>query len=1303
MWRIMRQFDDTVLHKGQKIKFLGSTAAEVEALYIKGREVDSAFATQARTKPIFRSGSARYTILLQLSKEMLEGWIDGELMYERAVNGFLPELFQRWSYLGVRHSVTVVLFGRVDHGSNMQSKRGTDFYHVVAADLPCTQWRELLRKLRRALNDDQLPRQLSLAAKGNMLEAMYISVTDFANDNIDPHLSSTGTSVIALTAGAGLFETDRGLLNDTTRMLMGNSIGVDIVALSPKPLHPVPLFAYQRVGAWEYALPHWVDISFWHTRTPTYTPSWLLPTAVGLDCEVSLPPLDLQHADDNDSRIADMEAHDDGVFAGNDQFRNRGEDRELSVSASSASTLKRSSPNKKSPHKASVQENTGSHEHDDSEKLASYGGEGGRRPKEASAPHPLMAAGRKISLGPKGLAPSRGIASTTVTTEHAQQGREPSLSAIFAPNEGSSGIAKQIRQTLARKSSQQSLTSQSDATLVEASRPINIGAGREADAEESDLTSVLERNVLATVSENELTDESGMSQTPKAKRDPFYAAMKAAEEEGHWTTSPWVTLLNPCNPKRSNMRVAAQYRKWQHVFPRAVSSGTFKWRSMCSPATLPLTAEYRPSLRQLEHFPLKTVRRLLIRQGKTGSATSAERVLEQLVSLRFLFGFQHTSTTPHGREQPGEGMGSRVVLSLGNTYHELRCLSDAEIQTVEYSLGDSGDEIWDDKLVLESRMKIKTPVTSKANKMNLPSVQPQSQPDWAKLDESVVSQDHSVVDKYCFQMRLVLIPVEPPRASQGISSTARELSDEERRIDGIQKLTQLWQRSRYFTTEDQQHHASLARPKTVGAPYDRDPNPLAIEYETRDPSMVVNAYGPTLSGQLSGDENILPLFAESELYHSSTFDVAKLVAQMQEPSPHGVEVRDRRWFTRLHFRCFRGDEMVNWLLRVFRDLHSREDAVAIGNELMKRGIFTHVRHRHAFLDGNFFYQITSAHRTTEYPDNASMFSKTSLRSVPPTPTVERNSPVLRAVQMNSPLSKASHRESSSSGMPTPILAPLDKKRLFLSQEMLLNVDTNGKSDQLEIVHLHYDRLHNPENCYHIQLEWLTATPKLIREAINRWSSLVESYGLRLVQLPLAEASILHIQRPFDQPLRVKLAVNPPERGLTASVMEPYVSLPRAMEDPVAYQKALLRRLDFVLDFEAAASFTTKIDVHYSYGTEDDWYERTSFCHVSGLVLAQITGDEQSDFVLVPNRLAASQKLAASGKHVVNATPVEEIVRAFVDFCHDEKALRAFYKELHKPIMTPSSPFIGETHGLDSDVPPISLPPHLMHRAALKGI
>ena len=155
--------------------------------------------------------------------------------------------------------------------------------------------------------------------------------------------------------------------------------------------------------------------------------------------------------------------------------------------------------------------------------------------------------------------------------------------------------------------------------------------------------------------------------------------------------------------------------------------------------------------------------------------------------------------------------------------------------------------------------------------------------------------------------------------------------------------------------------------------------------------------------------------------------------------------------TRLHLKCFRGDEMTNWLLRVFKDLQTREDAVALGNQLMDREIFTHVRGKHEFRDGNYFYQIKAAHRTTDYPDTTGFFSKPLGRSVPSTPIAEhRQSPSGPSLQAES---DASERE-----MRTPTLGPTDKrkkKEVFLSQKLQYNIDPGKRSSQLEIVNLHY--------------------------------------------------------------------------------------------------------------------------------------------------------------------------------------------------------------------------------------------------------
>jgi hypothetical protein len=158
-----------------------------------------------------------------------------------------------------------------------------------------------------------------------------------------------------------------------------------------------------------------------------------------------------------------------------------------------------------------------------------------------------------------------------------------------------------------------------------------------------------------------------------------------------------------------------------------------------------------------------------------------------------------------------------------------------------------------------------------------------------------------------------------------------------------------------------------------------------------------------------------------------------------------------------------------------------------------------------------------------------------------------------------------------------------QREILLSQMMQYNVDPQKKSDHLQVIDLHYDRIHNPENCYHIQLEWLGTSTKLVRDAISRWSSVVETYGLRLTQVPLEEASKFREHHPFDQPQPINLAIEPPDKVLATPLLEPHTFTPRMIEDRHWYHKALLRKRDFVLDCEAASAFTSKLRVRYSWG------------------------------------------------------------------------------------------------------------------------
>lgn len=244
-----------------------------------------------------------------------------------------------------------------------------------------------------------------------------------------------------------------------------------------------------------------------------------------------------------------------------------------------------------------------------------------------------------------------------------------------------------------------------------------------------------------------------------------------------------------------------------------------------------------------------------------------------------------------------------------------------------------------------------------------------------------------------------------------------------------------------------------------------------------------------------------------------------------------------------------------------------------------------------------------------------------------------------------------------------------------------------------------DRIHNPDNCYHIQLDWLFTSPRLIREAVGRWTALVGPYGLRLVQVPLSEACKYSDRRLFDQPHLVKLSVEPPGRVPVTPHLATHAS-PRAVDDRQFYHKAILRRLGFVLDYESADSYSTRLDVTFSWGKLD--FKMTQFVHKTGLVLAQIAKDQEEwDFLLLPNRLAADRSQPFGREHEGDAT--EEILNSVQALAGDQKSLRSIYDAAIKPRLPAPSPFTKAVMAnADLDVPPIQLPPHLLHRRQSRG-
>ncbi|XP_028828527.1 GATOR complex protein DEPDC5 isoform X2 [Denticeps clupeoides] len=299
MWRLKKSLVSTCAYVTQKVEYAG-IRAQASELWVKGEKVTCGYISED-TRVVFRSSSAMVYIFIQMSCEMWDFDIYGDLYFEKAVNGFLSDLFTKWKEKNCSHEVTVVLFSRTFYiaktidefpeilrGSIRQDHEGRfyeDFYRVVAQNERRDEWTSLLITIKklfiqypvlvRLKGADGFPcGQNSTAAQGNYLEAINLSFNVFDKHYINRNFDRTGQMSVVITPGVGVFEVDRLLMILTKQRMIDNGIGVDLVCMGEQPLHAVPLFKLHnrtvpgdsRLGD-DYNLPHWINHSFYTSKS----------------------------------------------------------------------------------------------------------------------------------------------------------------------------------------------------------------------------------------------------------------------------------------------------------------------------------------------------------------------------------------------------------------------------------------------------------------------------------------------------------------------------------------------------------------------------------------------------------------------------------------------------------------------------------------------------------------------------------------------------------------------------------------------------------------------------------------------------------------------------------------------------------------------------------------------------------------------------------------------------------------------------------------------------------------------------
>jgi hypothetical protein len=779
--------------------------------------------------------------------------------------------------------------------------------------------------------------------------------------------------------------------------------------------------------------------------------------------------------------------------------------------------------------------------------------------------------------------------------------------------------------------------------------------------------------------------------------------MPATSTSPSKTLAPWVRSINPSNAPKASLRDASWFGRWQHAYPRPPHVAVVKWKSLKTPAVLPLTTEEFPSPKELATNYLETPYRVFPNEDNDASdmLRGQDAILREMVALRLSHGFQIVigSAVAEATGQPfleflnvfdTKDLGkddATVILSKGNIIHRLSCVAGGEIEVTRFTRLSNVSDLEKSHSPTYT-LAIRTILAKTYDLSEVKLLSSAEEYNWNYADNYIAGHRDHLIDPTrqlrFWRVRFVLIPMHlPPHTRRHFN----EDNEEEIHLLGISQLTNLWQRNKYIPPDEKRFQSSGRNQK--------DQNPLNILYQTQNPSEIVGAeFNRLLLTDPQLDNPPAQLLPDSELLERSDFGPASLMELAYIiQGEKGARLMDRRWHLRLHYSCLVGSEFTTWLVQTFRDIDSREEAVKFGNELMRLGLFIHVERRHNFRDGNYFYQIASQFRVPRPESKSGWFPGLgkSDSSVPATPLgdiVTKDPPgVLEQAKSEKP------EETTTSTTDTPSKAK-NKVTIMLSKTMKYDVDPRKRSNRPEVVDLHYDRLHNPENCFHIELSWMSATAKLVEDGVASWASTADKYGLKLVQVPIAEAAATVKIQTFRRLYRVKLCVEPPPPPMGSLTLGATSFSQRGEPDRHFYQKAILRKFDFVLDFEAASSFPPDVEVLYSWGKPE--YQYPQYIHRSGCLLAQIS--EEGEFIFLANRLFSTKSAAGVGRdtgyihHHHHHPKFDRGERG--DLHHRARANTYSYDPMFSPRLSPLVRPAGDTSFLQhtNNIPNLTLNP-----------
>ncbi|KAF9008542.1 hypothetical protein BDZ89DRAFT_1078965 [Hymenopellis radicata] len=1144
--------------------------------------------------------------------------------------------------------------------------------------------------------------RLSYAHDGPILEALNLGLNPTETHYIDRSLQLTGSVTMLITPGTGYFRVNKQLLRLTTTRMLDQGFGLDLICLEQPPLHQSPIFSFQglppdekvndagsrdmdplwggerrkRDGEkesdderekvifwWE---PFWISVSFWDKQMDLpFREDRFVARAkmheiqmLGLLEHDVLSSIEVPYLKDDEDQHSPGPSPTAAQQFDNDIFAVGTEPQQPSVNPNRMSVISISS---------STTEVISS----------SY-----RVPLEKRASHRNSLTTPKVP--PIEESPRTYLSELPVETPTRTRNSSPSQSSIHSLRSNLSGYSS--KKSITRDREGLSLTSKLTPSWL--FKPFRSGPSEPqtspvsasvrsggvipvASNSPTPSTSTLSTPTLATPTisaalpsipfpstslnltraSDELASHTPQPMAIKTRSTPLRSNFsRAVDSEVRaalarpgsphddsvltatvsslsvpWTSSSPGSKPNPSKPQSTVSYVQASLAaRWRHVFASPAYKHDIKWSSMVTPGCLPLTVEYFPSTAELEGsydvFSYDFVvdpdemRSFLIKPPQVkGNAEDFRRawalvVMRGMAAVRLAQGFQFVLQKPKkGQDVQGDDQDRRTTAFrrhqsfmgisdddipkpwgaaevLKSTANPVYLSMSNEIHRISYT----GEAIQVRRYV--RRMPSTKPFDYECliwPKLGVGYTEQKTQfrshglenYGWNRLDMLVAGYEHQFNESLRYwRTRFVIIPtLERPTTNTG--PTGEKLNDEETRILG-------WQ------SPDE-------KDKGVGAPPVRFlPTTLSPAASVRDDVLMLQLDQIHAAGPLQKKVK-----SEREIGDMSLSAIAKAMRE-----DDGVPIKNNHWHRMQYQNSFTGFDFVSWLVREFRDVSSRSQGVEVGVRLQHEGFF---------LDGHYFYRLIG-----EY-------------AVPSTPRLQSWLPRYDTLT----LGRSSYLPTTPARQKSSFAKQPMKRRLILSETMVIDIDTNKRSDQAEAVILHHDIIHNPATVFHFELQWIGTTGRYIEDQLRQWNKTIERYGLKLVEAYVTQISDIRDRNAFQS------RPGPPPARAEGTHTAHY------------FEYALLRRFGFILDVEASDLYPDDVDVVYSYRRSP--YKYSQFIHRSGVAFIQVKGGTEG-FLFLTNRLMGSGR--TRGKEEKRPAVEAEKLRVDLDvFCSDPAMLEEFYR------------------------------------------